>query len=78
MWGTRTFQSKDPQETHAANFEALGKYDAYSELIELDYERYIGVMTDDDSEFKRTSASGESGALQALSARAEQDISGDT
>ena len=78
MWGAREFQSKDPQETQAANFEALSKYGAYSELIELDYDRYIGVMTDDNPEFKRTSASGESGALQALSARAEQDISGDT
>ena len=50
QWATGVFQDEDPQVVAIANTSALEKYRVYTEVIELDYERYEGVMNDDSNE----------------------------
>ncbi len=42
------FQNDDPVKAQIADLSAREKYRVYGELIDLDYETYIGVMKDDD------------------------------
>jgi hypothetical protein len=47
QWEAGAFTDANPQVTQQANLEALAKSRVYRELIELDYEQYVGVMHDE-------------------------------
>jgi hypothetical protein len=48
QWVAGAFQDPDAEKTARANYSALEKHHAYTEIIDLDYDQYYGVMTDDE------------------------------
>jgi hypothetical protein len=63
QWAMGRFSNDDAHLTQAANTGALEKYQAYDELINLDYEQYSEVMEDDDREQKRLETTGSGSAV---------------
>lgn len=64
QWECGELQSSDPYATAAANAEALGRIRGYKDILEIDYEKYLEVMTNDsDAKEDRTLPNGPSGSV---------------
>ena len=50
QWAAKAFMGETRDEVLILNAAALGKIEAYKELIDLDYEQFKGVMYDEQDE----------------------------
>ena len=79
QWAMGQLNSSVPLETHTANLQATEKFRVYSELINLTFEEYMGVMGDEsdrESEWLRTRWEGS--AVQALRSGAKSHRDSDS
>lgn len=54
QWAAGGLQSSNPNETHAANLQALGTLQQLNELLDLDYDQYHTAMTGESPEKEET------------------------
>lgn len=64
QWEAGALQGSTAYSTAAANAEALGRIRGYKDVLEITYERYLEVMTDDsDAKEDRPLPNGPGGSL---------------